>query len=546
MDRRAESIIAERNRERSKQANFRSLWQETADLIFPRENRITSSTTAGIDKSRDVCDTTAIMDSQDMASGLSSTFIPPGRSFFGLKVRDRELAKNEEVNRYLSEASEITHDELFSSNFLLQLNETLRSLVVFGTGNLFSEWDNSTGRLNFKDFDISLYQILEDAGGNVNTVILTFDRTARQAADAFGTENLGPEILKALEKPETENNAFEFIHRVGPRRDRNVRLSDNLNMPFESVYVDVKGRKIVAEGGFEEFPFAVVRWMKSSYEKYGRGQGTEVLGDVKVLQQIKMDFIECGNKWNHPPLEIEDTFEGTPNMSPDAVNLVRKVGTIQGISPTAMGNFPITREMLEFQQDIIHRAFFRDVFVQLADLKGDRRTTVEIYERIKEGLRRLALPVARLESELFDKVITRSVLLLIRNGRIAPIPPELAGQPFGIEYTGVLALALRSQQAKGFMQFAATVGELAAIFPEATDIIDIDDALPDIARSFGVKTEHLASEAQIAEKRRIRAEQLQAQQLLQAGMAAAEGYGKTNKAPEEGSPAGELINAVKE
>jgi len=125
-----------------------------------------------------------------------------------------------------------------------------------------------------------------------------------------------------------------------------------------------------------------------------------------------------------------------------------------------LGNFPITVEALKEQQEIVHKAFFRDIFVQLGDLTGDRRTTVEIIERLREGLRRLALPVARLQSELFNPVITRSTMLLIRHGKIPQPPIELEGQQLGIEYEGQLALALKGQQAKGFQQWVEFAGAM--------------------------------------------------------------------------------------
>jgi len=537
---RARDIIALRNREQSRQATFRKLWQETADLMFPRENQITDIQTPGDDKARKIYDTTAIFDSQNMASGLSAALIPTGQKFFGLVSKDRSLGERPEIKRYLSYSTEITHDEMFESNFMLQLNETLRSLVVFGTGNLYSEWDYSKGGLNFRDWDISTYQILENNHGIVDTVILSFSRTARQAVQQFGYDNVSEDIQKASEDIKKENNVFEFIHIIRPRSDRNPTLTDNLNMPYESIYVDVKGKKIVDEGGFEELPFAVPRWEKSGFEVYGRGQGTEVLPLVKMLNQAMLDFIELSNKWTNPPLEVLSTFEGRVNVTPNAVNFVQERNSIGAIQQNALGNFPITKEFVEYLQEKVHQAFYRDIFVPLTDLT-QRMTTVEVAERIREGLRRLASPVARLEAELLRPNITRSVKLLMRNGRLPPPPMGLTD--FGIEYRGELALALRSQQAKGFMQFMEFAGSMSQFMPESLDWVNIDTAMPDMAESWGVKTEHLTTEQQRADKKAARQQAMQAQQVAQAAEVASQAYSKTNKAPEEGSPAGKLMEA---
>ena len=539
----AEEIIRLRDRLLNQQGTLRTLLQETADLMFTRQNQITSIQSPGIDKMTIVYDTTAILDSQGMASGLSSSLIPTGQKFFGLTVRDKEINKRPNVRRYLAEITEMTHEEMFESNFMLQFNETLTGLFLFGTGNLFSEFDTLRRKLNYRDYDIALYQIREDHHGGVDTVILSFTLTPRQALQKFGKENLSAPILEALDKPDTPK-LFEFIHYVGPREDRNPLLEDNLNMPWESRFVDVKEKVDVTSGGFVEFPFAVARWMKSSHEIWGRGQGTEVLRDVKMLQQMKKDFVECGNRWNNPPRQVvSGLFEGAVNVTPGAQNWVQQKDAISSLDNAMNGSFPITKDALEFQQEIIHKAFFRDIFVQLSDVTK-RMTTVEIRERAAEGLRRLSMPVTRLQSELLNSVISRSVFLLMRNGVLPSPPPELQGQRMGIEYLGQLSLALKDQQARGFMQFAAVVGELSEVFPDASDNIDMDDAMPDIARAFGVKEEHIATAEQRDEKRRIRAEQLAAEKAMQMATVAGDAYKKGVKAPDPGSASEQLMEAV--
>jgi hypothetical protein len=542
----AVEIIALRDRELAAQSNFRNLWQETADLVFPRENQITDIGTPGEDKSRKVYDPTAILDSQEMASGLSSALIPTGQEFFGLKSKDARLDSNDTIRRYLSRATEVTHQEMFESNFMLQWNESLRGLAVFGTCNLYCEWDVANGALNYKDYPISSYQILEDNHGNVDTVILTFTMTAHQAIQEFGEAKVSEKIREADKKPETSAKTFEFIQLVGPRKARNPRFEDMANMAWESYYVDVAEKSIIDEGGFERFPFAVARWMKGSSEKYGRGQGTEILSAVKVLQAIMRDLTDCANRWVNPPREVAQNFEGRVNVTPGAVNYVPEVGnTIKALDQGMMGNFPVTEKMLELQREVIHKAFYRDIFGQLSSLTGDRRTTTEIIERIREGLRRLAMPVSRIESELLTPTIERSVWLLIRNGRIPYPPPELAGV-FGIEYLGELGLALRNQQAKGFVQWVSVVANMAPIFPEAVDLVGVDKGVRRLAETSGVNIEDVASEDEVAVKRQARQQAQAAAQALEAAESAGKAYGPLTKKAEDGSAAAELMGAMKE
>lgn len=536
----AEDIIAQFKREESKAANFRALYQDAADLMFPQENQINRISFPGEDKTRQLVDTTGAMASNEMASGLSINLVPPGQKFFDLEASVRELNEVEDVKRYLSRTTDTIHERLFGSNFMLQLNETLRSLAVFGTGNIYSEY---TTFLNFRDYDIGSYLILENSRRRVDTMLIKFKYTARQAFQEWGGAS-GTLVAKAMSKDETQNDIFEFIHRVAPRNERNPSLSDNLNMPFESIYIAVKEKIVVDEGGFPEFPYHVARWSKSSNEVFGRGQGTFALPDVRMLQRMKADLIECANKHNNPALEVLEGHEGQIRTMPKGINYVLEQGTIRAIDRGARGNFPITREIVEMQQELVRKAFFNDVFVQLANLKGDRRTTVEIRERIAEGLQRLGPPIGRLQEELFNPLITRVLFLLLRNGQLERPPVQLEGESFKIEYIGRLALELKSHQARGFQQWIGSVAEIATVVPDAIDNIDVDSAVRRLGHTFGVNAEDIATDEEIAAKREARAQQQAAQQALEMAQAMGQGYKDTSKAAEEGSPAQGVMEAI--
>jgi hypothetical protein len=540
-DKKAQDIIALEERERGKQANFRSLWQDTADLNYPRENQIVDKNTPGLEKMNRVFDTTAITESQNMASGLSQNLVPPGQRFFALKASDREVREIDTVKSYMSKATEIAHDHLFGSNFMLQLVETLRSLVVFGTGNLYSEFNTEIVGLNFKDYAIGTYQILENSQGRVDTMILKFQLTARQAAQEF--ENPGKAVTEALSDADSNEKEFWFIHVVRPRKQRNANFTDNLNMPFESVFVSIKDQEVVDEGGFDEFPYQAARWLKSSTEKYGRGIGTELLPHTRGLNQIKADFNEVGNKWSKPPKEVLESFEGEVNCNPDALNFVPEMNTIKAIQGDARGSFPITKDILEMERQTTKDAYFASAFAPISGLSGDRRGTLEIRQRVLESFKKIGSPIGRIESELFTPTIERVVSLLIRNGKIPPPPPELSGKGFKVEYVGALSLALQSGEVEASQQWISILGEIELIEPGTKDNVDFDSAVRRMARTFGVNEEDIASQEEVAEKREARAQAQQQQQLMEAAQVAGQANQGLAKAPEEGSPGQVLMEA---
>ena len=541
MANRAEQIITSYDREYGgvEASNFRTLWQETADLQYPTQNQIVDRTTPGQKKTARICDFTAIFESQNTASGLAQNLMPPGQKFFAIKVGNREKQELDVVKRYLNKATEITHDELFASTFPLDLVETLRSLITFGTCNLHS---NYTTELIFKNFAIGSYVILENEAGRVDTIKIKFEKTAIQATEMF--ENPGKSVVAAMAKPDSQTDKFWFIQAIQPRKQRNPNFKDNLNMPFESVVVSVQDAVIVDEGGFEEFPNSVARWLKASNEMYGRGIGTEVNPQVRQVNLQKHDFNLVGNKWARTPLEVLESFDGEVDVSPDALNFVSEMGSIRGIQGDAKGNFPITKDILEMERQVIRDAYFSQAFAPLTGLTGDRRNTLEIRQRVQEAFKKIGSPIGRIQSELFTPSLTRVIMLLLRNGVIPQPPPELEGESIKLEYVGPLSLALQSSEIEASQIWMGVIKEVAEIHPPAADNIDFDDTIRRIGRNLGVNEEDIASIEERDEKRAARARQIQEQKEMELATLAAQNAGQLGQAPEEGSPAAALQEAV--
>lgn len=540
MSEKARDIIALYDREQSAAANFKTLYQNTADLIFPHENQITRTEHPGREKT-EIVDPTGVMASIEMTNGLSVNLFPPGQRFYNVVMSDRKLNEVESVKQVLGKITEISHEKRANSNFMLQANETLRSIVCFGTGNLFSEWLPGIG-LNYKDYDVGQYLIMENSSRSIDTVMIKFPHTARQAVQKWG-DSAGESVIEAMKEEKNRNKIFWFISIARPRVERNRLLTDTLNMPFEFIEVSVKDKEEVSEGGFHEFPYAVTRWSKSSNEVWGRGMGTVALPAVRELQAVKKDFTECANKHNNPPLEILNTFEGEVQTFPKALNWVNETGSIKAIDRGALGNFPLGKDFLEMERDEVKKIFFNDIFIQLRDLKGDRRNELEIRARLTEGLERLAWPIGRIQQEWLSPQVTRDILLLMRNGQLPPLPPEMQGKSFKIEYLGRLAMELESQQARGWQQWAAVGAEFEGVFPGITDNVDIDGGYRRLGESLGVSVDDMTSTEERDEKRKQRQADIAAQKAMEIAQLATQGYGQTTKAPEEGSLAGAIVGA---
>jgi len=526
----------------AKQSNIRTLWQETSDNLYPYA-KITSSWEQGEKRSTYIYDMTPMLDMFDMVSGLKHVLIPSGQPFFSVKsILDKRMRSPLDSQQYMAYVTEVAHEKILNSNFITEFDDVLRSLIVFGPGDIYSEWTKATG-LNYRSSEIGTYVLIEDQYKNVIGCIHKLCITAEEAYKQFG-DKAGEKVIEAAKDEKKKYDNWEFLHQVLPRAKRNLNLSSdyNLNMKYESLYVNLKESVLCEEGGYPENPYHTARWMRPIQEIDGRGIGTEILPHIKVLYQQAKDFIECANRHNRQPYEVGPDVVGEVNLSPGGRTDVMEMGQIKPLGGGAMnGNFPITEKSLEAQRDVIHRAFFKQAFSPLEDLTGDRRTELEIRERIRGVLPKLGPPVGRIWGELLNKLLERSILLLIRNGDIEKPPAQLAGTNFGIEYVGPFALALRSSQAKGIQELIPVIADMEALWPGTKDNIDADDAIVRIANTFGVNVHDIATQEERNTKRAKRAQEELQQKQAVAAQIASEAYSKSTKAPEQGSPAGQLM-----
>ena len=534
-DDKAIELLALYDKEYHKDANFRNIYQKVADVMFPRENQITTERAKGEIIGREIIDTTGLTASIDMTAGLSINLFPPGDKFYNVMLENDELNKIDAVKRKLAQITEISHAKRANSNFMLQANETMRSLGTFGTGNMFSEWKAGVG-LNYKDYDIGMYTFLENDQGLVDSMFIEFPFTAKQAFQKWG-DKAGETIIKKMEDQKSQSDDFKFVWITRPRDLEKQTGSENTAMPFETFFVSRTDNVIVEEGGFPEFPFQVPRWTKSSREKWGRGVGTFAIGVVNALQTEKRDLIECGNLHNNPPKEVLDSFDGEVRVSPGDINFVLERGTIKAIEQQALGNFAITKDIIEMDQNTVRKMFFNDAFNQLEQLKGDRRNELEIRSRLAEGLRKLVMPVGRIQTEWLTGLVQRDIGLLERNGEFGELPPEMKGQNFKVEYVGRLALELQAAQSMGWLRWVQEGAEIEALVPGTLDNVDIDGGYRRRGITLGVSIDDMASEEQVTQKREERQALIEQQQAMEMAKLAGPAYQSATTAPEAGSPA---------
>ena len=202
--------------------------QRISEFILPNRGDFTVVRSRGQRTDRNLFDTTGVHANRTLSAALGTMLTPVDGIWFGLRPSNIELLEDHDVQTYLAEVSKRML-AVFSSptaGFPQQNDQIFIDMPAYGTSCMFIE-DNLLDGITFKAIHLREISFLENSRGQPDVVFRRFKMTARQAAQQFGKDALGPKVGSASElKPFEE---FEFIHAVMPTAD--WQQSDGFNRP---------------------------------------------------------------------------------------------------------------------------------------------------------------------------------------------------------------------------------------------------------------------------------------------------------------------------
>ena len=509
---------------------WESHWREIADYMWPDLSGTFQSSgyanTPGSKRTSKMFDSTAALALSRFASVFESMVTPRHSTWHRLITGNKDLHKIRRVRLWFEEATRVLFKLRYApqSNFASQQQGVNMYLGAFGTGQMYTdELDVPGGGLRYKACHLGNTYFCENHQGIVDTAYRKFNFTARQAVQKWGADALPGSIVDAAaKKPDQE---FVFIHAVFPREEYDPRKIDSKNMPWASVYVSDRDKKVVSEGGYLSFPYAVSRYVQMPGEVYGRSPGMLALPSVKTLNEEKKTVLKQGHRATDPVLLAhDDGVIDTFSLKPGSVN----AGTInaQGkrlvdVLPT--GNLSVGYQMMDQERQIINDIFLITLFQILVDTP--QMTATEVLERAQEKGALLAPTFGRQQSEYLGPLIARELELAQRQGFLPPMPPELveAEGEYEIMYDSPLSRAQRAEEASGLMRsleivrpYVEGTGDLAPL-----DWFDWDKITPEIAHINAVPESWMRGEDTVQQMREGRAQAAQEQKLIEAGPALA-------------------------
>jgi hypothetical protein len=493
-------------------------WQDITELCLPRKSNVTLRRTPGRTQTERMSDSTAAHAIELLSASMQGSLTSGSIRWFYYRIRGLQYGKDVETDQWLEITSNMSYDELKQSNFNSEAHEFYTDLASVGTAAMFIERkDPRPGQpwqgVRFKTLPPGTYAVDENEDGVVDTLYYKYTLTARQAAEKFTLAKL-PDIMKRqLLSGQEPDRKFDFVNGIFPRKDKwaDARGSQITPKAWASLHFSLDEPTTVKEGGYEEFPFAVGRWTKSSDEKYGRSPAFTVLADVKTLNKlVELKLRALANKVLPPMLQRDNGVLGGIKLYPGGGTIVRDM---EAVKPLMTDNGGIEAGMLQEDrlQTAVRRGFFADQ-LQLQD--GPQMTATEVQVRYELMQRILGPTLGRLEVEFLEPVISRVYKMLERAKRLPEPTAWMAKQnaKFDVEYEGPLQRAQRLGDVVSTQRFLQVAIPLSELDPEVTDNLDSDKLFRLLGRDTGASPTIFRSEKDRDERRAARRKQQADQQ----------------------------------
>lgn len=500
-------IIREFVRMQQDRATYENAWRDIRILVRPNTVDFGQTDTPGEVRTERMYDGTALQANVDLAAALHSYMVNPAERFFGIEAdAGREVNRQEDVLKWCEEVADTIFSEYSDdrSMFTSSVHEAFMDIGSFGNAVVYQEWNADSAHLSFRAFPLSSCYFDEDKNGLVDVLYRTMKMTVRQIKQQF------PDATWDTIQKDPDNLNYDVIHAVERRGGRVYGREDAENKAYKSCWVLQQKSVLLKEGGYDSFPYHVVRWSKVADEIYGRGPAINCLPDIRMLNRMELATIKAASKAVDPSLILpSDGFLMPFKTSPGAINYRDpSAGEFEVQALRHEGNFPVTLEITEQKREFIKRCFYSD-WVKLMP-KKERQTQYEISELVAQQLRMMAPMLGRIYTELLVPMIQRSFELLSKHQRIPEAPEVLSGANYKVTYVSAAARAQTETQAVSMGKFMQELIPLAQIDPRVMDRIDTDAYAEELAYVRKVTRRIIRPDRQVDQMRADRDEEQQA------------------------------------
>lgn len=515
--------------------------RKIASMMSPRKQRYLRSSTVlandtagrGSQMNGSVLNSIGMVSSRILSSGMMSGITSPARPWFriGLPLTQAK-GRTRAANKWLWTVGQIMLEIIAQSNCYKSLAALYEELGMFGVASSFMGEDFEDV-ITLQPLTIGEYRIACDAKGNVDTEYRQFVLSVANVVMKFGFENCSQNVQNQWNNRRYDNEVV-IMHAVEPNALANPYVLGNGSKKFCSTYIEVasqddttsQGRdpdKCLREAFFDYFPYLSPRWSIIGPDAYGYAPGMAALPEMQSVNQLELNKAQMVDRSSRPPLQAPPQFRGKINYQPSGVTFVSDptgmgIKELFKVDPQAIQQ---VREEIKIKEDSVKTAFFADLWQQMLDSDRREMTAAEVGERRSEKLVSLGPVLQQVEGDLLMPLIKFVYWRGVTSGIFPDPPDEIKGHPIRVEFVSVMHQAMQNAATAGIERVLGFAGNLAPIFPEVVDNIDIDEAFLTYCDFIGVAPTILNDADKRDAKRQQKAQAAQRQQMLEAAPALA-------------------------
>jgi hypothetical protein len=266
-------------------------------------------------------------------------------------------------------------------------------------------------------------------------------------------------------------------------------------------------------------PYTVCHYLKLPHSPYGDSPALQSFYDILTANEMAKTILRTGQLQANPPVLTSSGLIDSSKLG--AAGAIIRGGLDSQGRPTAQSmrygdNLAVT---LEMQQDVrasIEKAFLVPLFQALTQEK--RMTATEVEKREVEKAMLLAPMCERMASEWLNAMIEREIDILSKYGYLDDVPDVLqVDGAISVEFQSPYIRMQDSDKILGLYKTIESTLTMAQTDPSVLDILNMPQAIRQIASYYNVDTSCLRSEQEVQQLGQARATEQQAQQMLGAG-----------------------------
>lgn len=514
----------------SERSSYDSHWRELSEYVEPRSSRfLWTDTQRGQKKHNRIINCTASLARRTLVSGMMSGHTSPARPWFILKSHDPDLNKRQRVKEY--------HESLQRFIAELFIGSNLYSVLPLAYGDIGLQATSAFCFLNDAEdffrayhYPIGSFYLGGSARNTVNACYRRFSMSVGAVVEKFGKTAVSRTVRNLYDRGNYDA-MVPVVHAACPNPEFDPKRAVYADgKRFWSHYYEVGADRetMLRRGSTNRFRVIAARWELCGEEVYGNNSpGMLTLGDVKGLQHMERRKAQAIDKTVTPPMNAPASMKNSrASVLSGDVNYIDATQGQQSFTPSYQINFPVNdvrQEIRELEQRI-NSGWFVDLFLMLAG--ADMRSGVtarEIAERHEEKLLALGPVVERLNDDQNDDLLELAVQDILEAG-IGPEPPEeLQGTAINIEYSSVMAQAMKLVGIGPIERSIGFYGNLAGVEPKVLQKINFDKTVEEYHEMVGAPAKMLRDQDEVDAMRAAQAQQAAAAQAAQAALAGVQG-----------------------